>query len=76
MNAVAPGIFRTMIGGGFLLSDEPEAAAFRNWAVERAPLGYIGEPENLKGMAVFLASPASDYSTGCIFPVDGGWVAV
>ena len=41
----------------------------------RIPAGRWGEPEDLSGAAVFLASPASDYVHGVILPVDGGWLA-
>ena len=43
--------------------------------VGRIPAGRWGEPEDLAGAAVFLASPASDYVHGVILPVDGGWLA-
>ena len=42
---------------------------------ERIPAGRWGMPEDLKGVAVFLASPASDYVNGHILLVDGGWMA-
>jgi NAD(P)-dependent dehydrogenase (short-subunit alcohol dehydrogenase family) len=71
VNAIAPGYFRTAIG-----SEDPELAARREAARERTPLRKIGEPQDLKGMAVFLASPASDFCTGHTFPVDGGWLTL
>jgi len=40
----------------------------------QTPLGRLGEPADLAGLAVFLASPASDYVTGAAIPVDGGWL--
>ena len=43
--------------------------------VERTPLGRWGEPRDLAGAAVFLASEASDFVTGQIIYVDGGWLA-
>ncbi|MNF16603.1 2-dehydro-3-deoxy-D-gluconate 5-dehydrogenase [compost metagenome] len=41
----------------------------------RIPAGRWGEPSDLGGAAVFLASRASDYVNGAIIPVDGGWLA-
>ena len=41
----------------------------------RIPVGRWGSPDDLKGIAVFLASSASDYMTGTIVPVDGGWLS-
>jgi len=41
----------------------------------RIPAGRWGTPEDLKGTAVFLASSASDYVTGHIAAVDGGWLS-
>jgi NAD(P)-dependent dehydrogenase (short-subunit alcohol dehydrogenase family) len=43
--------------------------------MERIPAGRWGEPEDLTGAAVFLASPASDYVTGTVLVVDGGWLS-
>jgi 2-dehydro-3-deoxy-D-gluconate 5-dehydrogenase len=45
-------------------------------ALQRTPMGRIGEPEDIAGAAVFLASPASDFITGQILAVDGGRSAV
>ena len=74
VNAVLPGYIRTGIAGGHMFSEEPEAVELRRTIAERVPLGQLGEPADLKGLAVFLASPASDYITGAAFPVDGGWL--
>jgi 2-deoxy-D-gluconate 3-dehydrogenase len=52
------------------------ADADRNKAIlERIPAGRWGNPEDLAGAAVFLASSASDYVNGAVLPVDGGWLA-
>ena len=42
--------------------------------LERIPAGRWGEPEDLKGAVVFLASEAASYLNGSIVPVDGGWL--
>ena len=42
--------------------------------LERIPIGRWGIPADLKGIAVFLASAASDYMQGAVIPVDGGWL--
>ena len=50
--------------------------ATRNKAIlDRIPAGRWGEPEDIAGAAVFLASPAAKYVHGTILPVDGGWLA-
>ena len=67
VNALAPGAIRTNIGGGVPPSPEIE----RMWA-DTIPLGRMGEPEEIKGLVLLLASRASSYITGAILPVDGG----
>ena len=70
VNAIAPGYFKTD-NTAALQSNE-----VRNKEItQRIPAGYWGEPEDLKGAAVFLASKASDYVNGHILAVDGGWLA-
>jgi 2-dehydro-3-deoxy-D-gluconate 5-dehydrogenase len=70
INAIAPGYFRTD-NTQALQKDE-----VRNRQIlERIPAGRWGEPEDIAGAAVFLASPASDYVTGEVLVIDGGWMA-
>lgn len=71
VNAIAPGPFRTNIGDG-RLKREPELA--KKFA-ELIPLGRIAEPAEIKGLALFLASPASSFVTGAVIPIDGGTTA-
>jgi 2-dehydro-3-deoxy-D-gluconate 5-dehydrogenase len=70
VNAIAPGYFTTEVTAA--LRADPE----RGRAIlSRIPAGRWGEPEDLKGVAVFLASNAAAYLHGAIIPVDGGWLA-
>jgi len=72
VNAIAPGWTHTGIGGGAFRKDSGMDAMHEQMA-EETVLGRLGEPDDLKGIAVFLASDASAYCTGSIFTVDGGW---
>lgn len=69
-NAIGPGYFRSELTQS--LVDDP---AFTGWLKGRTPLGRWGDPDELKGAAVFLASPASDFVTGAMLYVDGGLTA-
>jgi 2-deoxy-D-gluconate 3-dehydrogenase len=70
VNAIAPGYIRT--DNTTALQADP----VRNTAIlGRIPAGRWGEPDDFKGAVIFLASNASDYVTGSILTVDGGWMA-
>jgi 2-deoxy-D-gluconate 3-dehydrogenase len=70
VNAIAPGYFAT--DNTQALRDDPKRSAA---ILDRIPAGRWGEPADLAGAAVFLASPAADYLHGSIVAVDGGWLA-
>ena len=70
-NAIGPGFFRTDLTAP-LQADE----AFCAWLEQRVPAGRWGEPDELGGAVVFLASRASDFVNGQILYVDGGLLAV
>ena len=72
VNAIAPGPFMTNIGGG-RLHREPQVVAKFASAV---PLGRLGKPDEIKGIALLLASPAGSFITGAVIPVDGGATCV
>lgn len=69
VNALAPGFFPTRMTEKVL----PRAEAFLKATL---PLGRPGAPGELGGAVLFLASPASDYVTGAVLPVDGGATAL
>ncbi|MDP2658217.1 MAG: SDR family oxidoreductase, partial [Candidatus Deferrimicrobium sp.] len=68
VNAIGPTYFETPLVAA--LRDDPERFRFIN---ERTPMGRWGQPEELEGTVVFLASRASDFITGQTIYVDGGW---
>lgn len=70
VNGIAPTFIRTELVRGYL-----EDESFYNSLVERIPLGRIGDPVDVAGVALFLASPASSFITGQILFVDGGITA-
>jgi 2-dehydro-3-deoxy-D-gluconate 5-dehydrogenase len=70
VNAIAPGYFIT--NNTTALREDPERSAA---ILARVPAGRWGDPADLGGAAVFLASSASDYVHGAVIPVDGGWMA-
>ncbi|MBV8160438.1 MAG: glucose 1-dehydrogenase [Acidimicrobiia bacterium] len=71
VNALAPGWFETEMTAE-MFADERSLA----WVRRKAPMGRPGEPHELDGALLFLASDASSYVTGQVLAVDGGWTAV
>lgn len=65
VNAVAPGPFESKMMAATL-------ERFRDAIIAACPLGRIGEPEDMAGIAIYLASRAGAYVTGAVIPVDGG----
>lgn len=70
VNAIAPGYMAT--DNTQALRDDPERS---RQLLERIPAGRWGQPDDLAGAVVFLASRASDYVNGHVLVVDGGWMA-
>lgn len=67
-NAIAPGFFVTNIGGGHAHDPAVQAAVAKD-----IPMHRVGRPDDIKALALFLASPASEYITGQEIVIDGGW---
>lgn len=70
VNAIAPGFFVTDLTAP--VWDDRDK---RSWIQSRIPLGRPGSPDDIVGTAVYLASAASDYLTGRVIFLDGGWMA-
>ncbi|WP_346838669.1 gluconate 5-dehydrogenase [Microbulbifer sp. SAOS-129_SWC] len=71
VNGIGPGYFATSQTAPIRVDGNP----FNEFILNRTPAGRWGNPEDLQGTAVFLASPASDFVTGQIVYVDGGILA-
>ena len=76
VNAIAPGFFLTN-QNRFLLTDEKTGAPTPrgNKIIASTPMGKYGDPEDLQGTTLFLLSELSNFITGVIIPVDGGYSA-
>jgi gluconate 5-dehydrogenase len=69
VNALAPGVFPSKMAHDMIESS-------RDYILDRTPLKRLGSDQDLKGATVLLASKASDYMTGVVLPVDGGFSAL
>jgi len=75
VNAIAPGFFLTR-QNRYLLLDEAGNLTPRGQAIiAHTPMGRFGEPDDLVGTIIWLASPASAFVTGAVIPIDGGFSA-
>ncbi len=74
VNAIGPTVFRSDLTA-WMYEEEGRGKAVREAMLARIPLGRLGEPEDFQGSVVFLASRASDFVTGQVLYVDGGYTA-
>ena len=74
VNAIAPTVFRSPLTA-WMFEDNEKAITTRTGMLARIPMGRLGEPEDLAGPLLFLASRASDFYTGHILYADGGYTA-
>lgn len=74
VNAIAPTVFRSKLTA-WMYGDDELGQATKARSLARIPLGRLGEVEDLIGMAIYLLSPASDFCTGQVMYVDGGYTA-
>ncbi|MCM8830564.1 MAG: SDR family oxidoreductase [Candidatus Omnitrophica bacterium] len=75
VNAIAPGFFLTQQNRYLLLNDKDELTERGKSIIMHTPMGRFGEPSDLSGIVIYLASDASKFVTGTIIPVDGGFNA-
>jgi NAD(P)-dependent dehydrogenase (short-subunit alcohol dehydrogenase family) len=74
VNAIAPTVFRSPLTA-WMFGDDERARTTRQGFLARVPKGRLGEPNDLAGPLLFLASKASDFYTGHILYADGGYTA-
>jgi len=74
VNAIAPTVFRSPLTA-WMFGEDEQARTTRAGFLARVPRGRLGEPEDLAGPLLFLASKASDFYTGHILYADGGYTA-
>ena len=75
VNAIAPGFFIGEQNRGFLLNPDGTYTARGQAIIDHTPLKRYGEPDELVGTAIWLASDAARFVTGIVVPVDGGFSA-
>ena len=75
VNAICPSFVETELTAGYLKTvSDPDAV--RKERINVHPLGRLGQPEDLAGLTIYLASDESSWVTGAVFPVDGGYLAL
>jgi meso-butanediol dehydrogenase/(S,S)-butanediol dehydrogenase/diacetyl reductase len=75
VNAICPSFVETDLTAGYL-RQLPDADAVRRDRIAVHPLGRLGQPQDMAGLAVYLASDESSWVTGAALPVDGGYLAI
>ncbi len=75
VNAICPSFVETDLTAA-IISQAPNPETVRRERIGVHPIGRLGRPEDIAGLAVYLASDESSWVTGAVFPVDGGYLAV
>jgi NAD(P)-dependent dehydrogenase (short-subunit alcohol dehydrogenase family) len=75
VNAICPSFVETELTAA-VINQAPDPNLVRSERIAVHPIGRLGRPEDVAGLAVYLASDESSWVTGAVFPVDGGYLAV
>ena len=75
VNAIAPGFFLTRQNRYLLLDEKGNLTPRGKTILSHTPMGKFGDPEDLIGVCIWLASDASRFVTGIVIPIDGGFSA-
>jgi NAD(P)-dependent dehydrogenase (short-subunit alcohol dehydrogenase family) len=75
VNAICPSFVETDLTAA-ILHQAPDPAAVLRERTAAHPIGRLGRPEDIAGLAVYLASEESSWVTGAALPVDGGYLAM
>ena len=75
VNCICPSFVETELTAA-VISKAPDPEAVRRERTAVHPIGRLGQPEDMAGLAVYLASDESSWVTGAVYPVDGGYLAV
>jgi meso-butanediol dehydrogenase/(S,S)-butanediol dehydrogenase/diacetyl reductase len=75
VNAICPSFVETDLTAA-VINKAPDPNSVRAERIAVHPIGRLGQPEDIAGLAVYLASDESSWVTGAVFPVDGGYLAV
>ena len=75
VNAICPAFVETDLTAA-VIRNAPDPNSVRAERVKVHPIGRLGQPQDIAGLAVYLASDESSWVTGAVFPVDGGYLAV
>jgi NAD(P)-dependent dehydrogenase (short-subunit alcohol dehydrogenase family) len=75
VNAICPSFVETDLTAA-VINQAPDPKSVRAERIKVHPIGRLGRPEDIAGLAIYLASDESAWVTGAVFPVDGGYLAV
>jgi NAD(P)-dependent dehydrogenase (short-subunit alcohol dehydrogenase family) len=75
VNAICPSFVETDLTAA-VISKAPDPTSVRSERITVHPIGRLGQPEDVAGLAVYLAGDESSWVTGAVFPIDGGYLAV